>query len=115
LLPIAAGEDFVNRAQQEAERAKLRLAVFAHTGVGVLSLCWLDPSDISGMVAAIESLRRIANEMRGALVVERCEPEIKNRVDVWGAPGNDFEIMRKIKAAWDPKGILSPGRFVGAL
>jgi glycolate oxidase FAD binding subunit len=114
-LPIAASEDFVNRAQQEAERPNSRLAVFAQTGVGVVHLCWLDASDISGMVTAIENLRRTANEMLGALVVERCGPEIKSRVDVWGAPGNDFEIMHKVKQAWDPKGILSPGRFVGRL
>ncbi len=114
-LPIAASEDFVNRAQQEAERPNSRLAVFAQTGVGVVHLCWLDASDISGMVTAIENLRRTAKEMRGALVVERCGPEIKSRVDVWGAPGNDFEIMHKVKQAWDPKGILSPGRFVGRL
>jgi glycolate oxidase FAD binding subunit len=114
-LPIAAGEDFVDRAQQEAEKAKSRLAVFAQTGMGVVNLCLLDASDISGMVTAIENLRRTANEMLGALVVERCGPEIKSRVDVWGAPGNDFEIMHKVKQAWDPKGILSPGRFVGRL
>ena len=114
-LPIAAGEDFVNRAQQEAERAKSRLAVFAQTGMGVINLCLLDVSDVSGTVTAIENLRRMANEMRGAFVVERCEPEIKTRVEVWGTPGNDFEIMRKVKHSWDPKGILSPGRFVGRL
>lgn len=114
-LPIAASKDFVSRAQQEAEKTNSRLAVLAQTGVGVVNLCLLDASDISGMVTAIESLRRIANEMRGALVIERCESEIKSRVDVWGAPGNDFEIMRKIKQAWDPKGILSPGRFLGRL
>ncbi|MHB8655429.1 MAG: FAD-binding oxidoreductase [Terriglobia bacterium] len=114
-LSITAGEDFVDRAQQEAEKAKSRLAVFAQTGVGVVNLCWLDASDVSGTVTAIENLRRVANEMRGALVIERCEPEIKNRVDVWGTSGNDFEIMRKVKAAWDPKDILSPGRFLGRL
>lgn len=114
-LPIAASEDFVNRAQHEAERVNSRLAVFAQTAVGVVSLCWLDASDISGMVTAIENLRRMANEMRGAFVVERCETEIKSRVEVWGTPGNDFDIMRKVKQAWDPKGILSPGRFVGSL
>lgn len=112
-LPIAACEDFINRAQQEAERAKLRLAVFAQIGVGVVHLCWLDASDVSGMVTVIENLRRLAIELHGALVVERCESEIKSRVDVWGAPGKDFEIMRKVKEAWDPKGILSPGRFLG--
>ena len=41
--------------------------------------------------------------------------ELKPQIDVWGPPGDDFEIMRKVKQTWDPKGILSPGRFVGGL
>ena len=114
-LPIAASEEFVHRARQDAEKARTCLAVIAQTGVGVVHLCWPDIPDISGIVSTIESLRGAATKLRGALVVERCGPEIKSHVDVWGAPGNDFEIMRKIKQAWDPKGILSPGRFVGSL
>jgi glycolate dehydrogenase FAD-binding subunit len=111
-LPIAAGEEFVDRAHQEADRARLLMAVVAQTAAGVVNLHILDASDA---VALIENLRAAAKELRGSLVVEHCAPEIKKRVDVWGATGNDFEIMRKIKQAWDPKGILSPGRFVGSL
>ena len=48
-------------------------------------------------------------------MVECCPAELKAEIDVWGPPGDDFEIMRKLKHAWDPKGILSPGRFVGGL
>ncbi|HEV2349145.1 MAG TPA: FAD-binding oxidoreductase [Terriglobia bacterium] len=114
-LPIAGCEEFVNRAQQGADKTKSRLAVFAQPGVGTAHLCYLDPSDYSAIVSTIDNLRAAAKELHGALLVERCAPEIKQRLDVWGAPGNDFEVMRKVKHAWDPKGILSPGRFVGRL
>jgi glycolate oxidase FAD binding subunit len=49
------------------------------------------------------------------MVVTRCPAELKSTIDVWGAPGDDFEVMRKLKAAWDPNSTLSPGRFVGGL
>lgn len=114
-FPITATEDFVLRAHQEAERLKSRLAVFAHIGSGVVSICFLDALESSTALSLIQNLRTAAQELRGSIVIERCAPEIKKRVDIWGAPGNDFEIMRKVKQVWDPKGILSPGRFLGRL
>ena len=77
--------------------------------------CLLDALEISEMAVVIENLRKAAQTLGGALVVERCSTALKSLVDVWGPRGNDFEIMRKLKKAWDPKGILSPGRFVGSL
>jgi glycolate oxidase FAD binding subunit len=48
-------------------------------------------------------------------VITHCPAELKAKVDVWGPPGDDFEVMRKLKAAWDPNGTLSPGQFVGGI
>jgi glycolate oxidase FAD binding subunit len=62
----------------------------------------------------VPKLRRIARALGGTLVVESAR-ELKPQIDVWGPAGDDFEIMRKLKETWDPKGILSPGRFVGGL
>jgi glycolate oxidase FAD binding subunit len=112
---ISSIDDYVNRARQECERAKARLAVFGQPGSGVVHLVLAEVGGGADQVALVESLRTAANGLGGALVVERCSPEMKTRIDVWGRPGSDFEIMRKLKQAWDPKGILSPGRFVGAL
>jgi glycolate oxidase FAD binding subunit len=49
------------------------------------------------------------------LVVERCPADLKSHLDVWGPAGDDVEVMKKIKAVWDPKGVLAPGRLVGGL
>jgi len=115
LLPIAATEEFLNLAQREAEKTKSRLAVFAQTGVGAVHLCYPEPPDNSEMVSAVDCLRSAARDLDGVLVVERGSHELKTQVDVWGPPGNDFEIMRQVKQAWDPNGILSPGRSIGRL
>ncbi|HLY62441.1 MAG TPA: FAD-binding oxidoreductase [Terriglobia bacterium] len=114
-FPIAHVEDFVLRAHQEADRLKSRRAVYAQVGSGVVHVCFLNPSESSTTLTLIQSLRTVAKELRGSLVIERCDAEIKRQIDVWDSPGIDFEIMGKVKQAWDPKGILSPGRFVGRL
>ena len=67
------------------------------------------------VVRLISRLRRIAWDLGGSLTVERCPLELKSEVDIWGPTRDDFEVMRKLKATWDPKGILAPGRFVGGI
>jgi len=114
-LPIAALEDFLGRARQEADRESLRLATFAQPGVGIAHLCLLEVKQVDALRGFVERVRKLAVEIGGAVTVERCSTELKSAIDVWGPVGDDFEMMRKVKAAWDPKGILSPGRFVGRL
>jgi glycolate oxidase FAD binding subunit len=112
-LPGAAGEEFLSRANQEAASEGARLASFTQGGVGVIHLGLLD--ETAGITTLISRLRSAAEDLGGTLIVERGAPELKERLDVWGAPGDDFGVMSKVKAAWDPKGILSHGRYVGGL
>ncbi len=44
-----------------------------------------------------------------------CPTALKGEIDVWGAPPADFALMKKLKAVFDPDGILSPGRFMGGI
>lgn len=112
-LPIDSSEEFLDRAAQET--AKLQAAYFAQTGDGIIHVCLLEEVSLSEITVLIEKLRRLAGNAGGALVIERGPAGLKERVDVWGPTGDDFEVMRKLKEAWDPKGVLSPGRFVGGL
>jgi glycolate oxidase FAD binding subunit len=63
----------------------------------------------------VRALRPRLEARGGSLVVERAWPEVKAALDVWGDPGPAFALMRGVKAAFDPAGILAPGRFVGGL
>ena len=51
----------------------------------------------------------------GNLVVESCPLSLKQKVDVWGQPRGDYQIMRRLKGQIDPEGILNPGRFAGGI
>ena len=115
LLPDAASEELLSRAEQEAENEKALLAGFAQLGVGVLHFCLLADAATPAVLGLIRRLRGAAESLRGVLIIERCHWDIKDRVDAWGSPGDDFAVMKKIKETWDPKGTLSPGRFPGGL
>ena len=114
-MPIASSEEFLSLAQQEAQNEKVRMASVIQSGVGILSLGLLDSSNTSQMVGLIGRIRKAAESVGGTLVVVSAVAEVKAQIDAWGTPEGGFGLMRKMKAAWDPKGILAPGRFVGSL
>jgi glycolate oxidase FAD binding subunit len=114
-LPLAATEEFMRRARQAAESENISIAAFAQVGVGLLHLCVLQETLGSNTAAWVVRQRQAATELRGSLVIEHCPLDLKGQVDVWGAHGDDLEAMRKMKVAWDPQAVLSPGRFVDGI
>lgn len=60
-------------------------------------------------------LRQAASAHSAAWRVEICPTETKARIDVFGEPPAALPLMRSVKREFDPKGILSPGRFVGGI
>jgi len=112
-LPLSASEEFLSRAQQEAEAERIPLAGFDQAGVGIVHVCALQDVLSAGVFGWVARLRRAAADLGGTLVIEHCPVELKSSVDVWGACGDDLAAMRKMKSAWDPQEVLSPGRFLG--
>lgn len=80
--------------------------------VGVLHAAWEAPDDAS---AHLEGLRAAVAPFKASVVVERCPPQVKREIDVFGKPPQAFALMREVKRRFDPNGVLSPGRFVGRL
>ncbi|BAY99061.1 FAD linked oxidase-like protein [Tolypothrix tenuis PCC 7101] len=76
------------------------------SGLGVLSL------DSQKQVLQI---RDICQNYGGFLSILAAPANIKEKFDVWGYKGNALDLMRRIKAQFDSKNILSPGRFVGGI
>jgi hypothetical protein len=53
---------------------------------------------------------------QGALpAIERCPLDVKAALDVWPPPGPENEIAQRLKRVFDPREILSPGRFRGGI
>jgi glycolate oxidase FAD binding subunit len=51
----------------------------------------------------------------GTSVVEFAPQHFREKGDLWPQPGNDFAMMKKIKAMFDPQGLLNRGRLYGRI
>jgi glycolate oxidase FAD binding subunit len=96
----------------------IRCATMAR-GVGVIYAALLcdgttgDVRDRAGRMAA--RIQGACDKAGGHATIPWCPSAWKSSLKIWGAERGDFAQMRKLKAVFDPRGILSPGRFVGEL
>ena len=81
-------------------------------GVGLLGIRAVTEDDVPRIVRAV---RQELAALGGSLVVLRCPPWVKRRVDLWGDAGDALPLMRRVKQQFDPTGVLNPGRFVGGI
>ena len=58
----------------------------------------------------LAQLRAAMEQDGGSLVIFG-----NRKLDAWGSPGDALPLMRAVKAQFDPKGTLNPGRFVGGI
>lgn len=97
----------------EASRLARGCAMAASLGAGHLRIAF--DADEAAAVDLIESLRRASENAKGSLTLERAPLGVRSRIDAWGDVGPALGIMRAIKSAFDPDGLLSPGRFVSGI
>ncbi len=118
-LPLTSVGPFLERALPVAERYELAAAATAHAGSGIVFVYLLPPPemvDFAHRVAqAATEMIHAGNNLSGRVTVPWCPTAVKRDVSVWGPLRDDFTLMKKLKAQFDPDRILNPGRFVGGL
>jgi glycolate oxidase FAD binding subunit len=72
-----------------------------------------DEGAITELAAVCEDLISVARKAGGSAVIELCPAALKRRMNIWGVPRGDIELMRRLKKEFDPAGILAPGRMMG--
>jgi glycolate oxidase FAD binding subunit len=86
--------------------------VITHVGTGTILI---QSSGEPDGIARFAKLTETANDHRGHAVVLAAPHALKNGIDVWGPAPPSTNIMREIKAQFDPHCLLNPGRFVASL
>lgn len=112
VLPADAGKAM--QAVVAASAGSARTAAAATAAHGVLR-GWALAGTPEGLERALRASREAAERLGGFLVVLDAPEVVRERLDVWGAPPDGLEVMRGLKQAFDPRGTLNPGRFVGGI
>ncbi len=117
--PISRYRELIELADSLIFENRLNYALLTHAGSGItLMHILLDQGDTKatkGVVVVAERLLDRCKEIGGNLVIERATPELKKRLSVWGLPGEDLILVKRIKEQIDPLGIFCPSRFAGGI
>jgi glycolate oxidase FAD binding subunit len=104
-----------------ATRNRFDLVTLTHASGIVYAAFLPEEGDNSTMTAMTAMVREVFQacgkpEINASAMLEWHPPEVKAAAGgVWGSPRNDFALMRRVKTAFDPRGVLSPGRFAGGI
>jgi glycolate oxidase FAD binding subunit len=78
---------------------------WASPGIGIANWSFESADDVL-------RVRHAAEKAHGSLVVMSAAAEISKQLSAWGTPPATIEVMRRLKKAFDPEGVMNPGRFV---
>jgi glycolate oxidase FAD binding subunit len=67
------------------------------------------------LVQALHELPELVSAEGGYVVIEAAPAAVKERLDVWGLRPPAFNLLKALKAKFDPGHMLNPGRFIGGL
>jgi glycolate oxidase FAD binding subunit len=117
-VPISKTAALLASAEALARRLSLPGAAVAHAGSGVVRAAYTlgSGAPLPDVVRdGLDALRREAEAAEGSLIVETAPLAIKRHFDAWGKPGEAFVVMQRLKAQFDPRGLMNPGRFLGGI
>jgi len=75
----------------------------------------LNAASAPGLAQAVGAARAALAARGGYLVVLDASASVRELIEPWGVTPEGLDVMRRLKRAFDPTGVLNPGRFVGAL
>ena len=103
-------------ADVEARSTDPPWLLHAHAGNGIVSVqIPAGDGNDETLLAQVQALDACVARLDGHRVIERAPVAVKRRCEVWGPVGDNFAVMRALKASYDPRRRLNPGRFIGGL
>ena len=114
-LRLADIPAFIEAMETASQASAEPWPILAHAGHGVVYVRLTAGGAVADLMPRARALDDVVARLQGRRVLESAPLAIKQQLDVWGATGDDFALMRGIKATFDPHGRLNPGRFLGGL
>lgn len=102
------------QAIREATRELTEAGIAATISHGALRGCFRAEAS-AAIVESLKVARELLAGLGGYMVVMELPETARDQFDVWGTLPEGLGVMNRLKSAFDAKGILSPGRFVGAI
>jgi FAD/FMN-containing dehydrogenase len=120
-VPVSKVPEFIERASAACEAALpgIRIVAFGHAGDGNIHFNLSQPvgADRAAYLARWEEFNRIVHdivaELQGSISAEHGIGRLKREELVHYKAPLEIEMMRLLKQALDPKGIMNPGKVVG--
>ena len=116
--PLSAWKTLFEFADKTLSLARLDHTMLCHAGNSVTLINLLPTPKGADDKPLIEAVRTLLAECRkegGNLVVQRAPADLKKALPVWGEPGSDLPLMKRIRVELDPFGVMNPGRFAVGL
>jgi glycolate oxidase len=114
-VPRTRIAEMVQYIQEVAQRHELKIGTFGHAGDGNLHpTAVLDPADgraVRHARAAFDEIFTRAIELQGTITGEHGVGLVKLRYLERQLGADHMALLRRIKAAFDPNGILNPGKL----
>ena len=117
--PLSKWDSIIRFSDEILSSRDIPHTVVAHAGSGVSVINLLreekELSEVNGTLQAFEIILKNCRDGGGNMIIQAAPSELKGHLPVWGEPGQDLLVMKRIREQLDPSGVMSPGRFVGGL
>ena len=116
--PLSAWKTIFEFADKTLSQARLDHTMLCHAGNGLILINLLPAPQGVDDKSLVEVVRTLLAECRSAggnLVVQRAPADLKKALPLWGEPGSDLPLMKRIRIELDPSGVMNPGRFAVGL
>lgn len=114
-VPVAALSEVFHGVAEIAARHGKRVSTVAHAGDGNLHCTVESPDNVAGIAeadAVIDDITKLALSLGGTISGEHGIGSVKRHELPWQLDEAALDAQRAIKAALDPRGILTPGRGI---
>ena len=117
-VPRSAMVDYMGTLDAIATRNNVMVRIVAHAGDGNLHpTFWVDPDGrrsraSPGSMSPWSESIRAALDVGGTITGEHGVGTVKREWLAWEQSAEVLELQRKIKAVFDPQGILNPGKAI---